>query len=104
LYVNEQSSSVAIIDASYSYWGTVDELNLTRAMFDGKDDIEKTTIHYIPYLLTDDPDGEKSSNESSLGFLRFGSILSGVLAEGEMRKFSFFITDSSSRLLPSDFY
>lgn len=33
LVVDEDSSSVALIDASYSFWGTSDEANLTHTIF-----------------------------------------------------------------------
>ena len=59
LIINENTDDVPSIDASLSYWGTSDESNLTRSMFDGRDDVAITTINYLPYLMSNDPNGEK---------------------------------------------
>ncbi len=59
LAVKESANSLAAIDATLSYWGVSDEANLTDAIYDGRDGIELTTVIYLPYLLTDDPEGEK---------------------------------------------
>ncbi|KAL7480788.1 hypothetical protein ACHAW6_006451, partial [Cyclotella cf. meneghiniana] len=83
LYVSVNTDSVPLLDASLSYFGTMDEANLTDVIFDGRDDLEYSTIIYLPYLLSNDPGGEKSSNTTSLGFLRSGSILSGILSHGD---------------------
>lgn len=41
--------------------GTVDESNVTIAIFDRYDDIELITVDYLPYLLSSDPNGELRS-------------------------------------------
>ncbi|KAL7486589.1 hypothetical protein ACHAW6_012195, partial [Cyclotella cf. meneghiniana] len=83
IYVSVNFDSVPQLDASLSYFGTVNESNLTDVIFDGTDDPECSIIKYLPYLLSHDPDGGRSSNMTSLGFLRSGSILSGVLSQGD---------------------
>lgn len=93
--------------------GTSDETNLTAFIFDGQDEISLAMVKYLPYLLSSDADGEKryhkrlvqfclfsvcsydslltgffvhfrcSLNTTSLGFLRSGSILKGLLPQGD---------------------
>ena len=58
-HLSIKETVTSTIDASLSYWGTADEANLTDAIFDGRDDIELTTVIYLPYLLTEDPEGDK---------------------------------------------
>lgn len=58
-HLSIKETVTSTIDASLSYWGAADEANLTDAIFDGRDDIELTTVLYLPYLLTEDPEGDK---------------------------------------------
>lgn len=59
MIVSETVDTVSAIDASLSYWGTSDESNITETIFDGRDNVALTTIDYLPFLLTHDPDGER---------------------------------------------
>jgi len=76
-------AEVDSIDAKLSYWGAEDESLVVQTIFDGRDDAGFSSIKYLPYLLTSDPSGDRSSNETSLPFLLPGSILSGILREGD---------------------
>ena len=57
LAIYTDADPVPLLDASLSYFGTIDESNLTSYIFDGRDDLEYSTVMYLPYLLTNDPDG-----------------------------------------------
>ena len=57
LAIYTDADSLPLLDASLSYFGTADESNLTDFIFDGRDDLDYSTIMYLPYLLTEDPDG-----------------------------------------------
>ncbi|KAL3790397.1 hypothetical protein ACHAW5_008354 [Stephanodiscus triporus] len=83
IWVSESANSVASIDASLSYWGSEDESKVIGSIYDGRDNLELTTIEYLPYLLTPDPAGNRSTNKTSLTFLRQGNILNGILGKGE---------------------
>lgn len=61
LVILESADFVPTIDASLSYWGTANELELKQTICDGKDDVKLSTILYLPYLLSASPEGERRS-------------------------------------------
>ncbi len=84
LALNLNVDSIEEIDASLSYWGSDNVDEVLDRIFDGLDDIDLTTVKYLPYLLTPDINGPVSTNSTNTNkFLRPGSILKGILSIGE---------------------
>lgn len=83
LRVNSLSTSIPEIDACLSYWGGIDETLIQKRIYDGLDDADLSLVKYLPFLLTTDQNGPKSTNTTTLSFERPGGILNGVLHLGE---------------------
>jgi len=80
--VLEKSDVVGTIDFTMSYWNGDSETVLTERIKDGSDELGVSSVDYLPFLLSQDPNGPIGSNVTSIGFLRPGNILSGTLEEG----------------------
>ena len=83
IQINSASSSVPKIDGSLSYWGSNNEEIILSCIWYGLDDPDYSMMKYLPFLLTPLINGSTSPNTTTLIFERPGSLLSGVLPEGE---------------------
>jgi len=79
LQVLESASTAPEIDASESFWGSADVLDVTSRIADGRDTVSLSVVTYNPFLET----LQGPLVNATLPFLRDGNILSGTLASGE---------------------
>jgi hypothetical protein len=75
--VLESASETPKIDASMSYWGSPDPLEVIERIFDGLDETRYSELIFSPYLLTPNASGEAVN--ATIPFLRNGNVLSGRL-------------------------